>query len=63
METFGQMVFSSGPKAFGPVECVCVWIDVAVFSNRFCDLVNSITEEAWKGPEEGDCDSETLEVT
>ncbi|XP_053192764.1 mitogen-activated protein kinase kinase kinase 5 isoform X2 [Scomber japonicus] len=28
---------------------------------RFCDLVNSITEEAWKGPEEGDCDTEALE--
>lgn len=30
--------------------------------HRFCDLVNSITEEAWKGSEEGDCDSEGLEV-
>ncbi|KAI5614773.1 mitogen-activated protein kinase kinase kinase 5 [Silurus asotus] len=28
---------------------------------RFCELVNSLTEEAWKGPEEADCDSETLE--
>uniref|UniRef100_A0A673CJR6 mitogen-activated protein kinase kinase kinase n=1 Tax=Sphaeramia orbicularis TaxID=375764 RepID=A0A673CJR6_9TELE len=28
---------------------------------RFCDLVNSITEEAWKGPEEGDCDADALE--
>ncbi|TDH00656.1 hypothetical protein EPR50_G00190510 [Perca flavescens] len=28
---------------------------------RFCDLVNSIAEEAWKGPEEGDCDSDALE--
>uniref|UniRef100_A0A7N6B116 mitogen-activated protein kinase kinase kinase n=1 Tax=Anabas testudineus TaxID=64144 RepID=A0A7N6B116_ANATE len=28
---------------------------------RFCDLVNSITEETWKGPEEGDCDGDTLE--
>ncbi|XP_058468910.1 mitogen-activated protein kinase kinase kinase 5 isoform X1 [Solea solea] len=28
---------------------------------RFCDLVNSITEESWKGPEEGECDSDTLE--
>ncbi|KAG7460704.1 hypothetical protein MATL_G00201590 [Megalops atlanticus] len=28
---------------------------------RFCDLVNSITEEAWKGPEEGECDTEALE--
>uniref|UniRef100_A0A8C4DET6 mitogen-activated protein kinase kinase kinase n=1 Tax=Dicentrarchus labrax TaxID=13489 RepID=A0A8C4DET6_DICLA len=28
---------------------------------RFCDLVNSITEEAWKGPEEGDCDTDALE--
>lgn len=37
--------------------------DPALFSGRFCDLVNSITEEAWKGPEEGDCDNETLEVT
>lgn len=37
--------------------------DPAVFFDRFCDLVNSITEEAWKGPEEGDCDNETLEVT
>lgn len=36
--------------------------DAALFCGRFCDLVNSITEEAWKGPEEGDCDSETLEV-
>lgn len=37
--------------------------DPALFCGRFCDLVNSITEEAWKGPEEGDCDHETLEVT
>lgn len=36
--------------------------DPARFFPRFCDLVNSITEEAWKGPEEGDCDNETLEV-
>ncbi|KAM9798260.1 mitogen-activated protein kinase kinase kinase 5 [Neosynchiropus ocellatus] len=28
---------------------------------RFCDLVNSITEEAWRGPEEGDCDNDALE--
>ncbi|CAL8316277.1 unnamed protein product [Boreogadus saida] len=28
---------------------------------RFCDLVNSLTEEAWRGPEEGDCDGEALE--
>uniref|UniRef100_A0A6Q2Z257 mitogen-activated protein kinase kinase kinase n=1 Tax=Esox lucius TaxID=8010 RepID=A0A6Q2Z257_ESOLU len=28
---------------------------------RFCDLVNSIAEETWKGPEEGECDSEALE--
>lgn len=33
------------------------------FSCRFCDLVNSITEEAWKGPEEGECDADALEVT
>lgn len=25
-------------------------------------MVNSITEEAWKGPEEGDCDTDALEV-
>lgn len=36
--------------------------DPAPSFHRFCDLVNSITEEAWRGPEEGDCDSETLEV-
>uniref|UniRef100_A0A3Q2QUQ2 mitogen-activated protein kinase kinase kinase n=1 Tax=Fundulus heteroclitus TaxID=8078 RepID=A0A3Q2QUQ2_FUNHE len=28
---------------------------------RFCDLVNSIAEEAWKSPEEGDCDTDALE--
>uniref|UniRef100_A0A8C6TQH3 Mitogen-activated protein kinase kinase kinase 5 n=1 Tax=Neogobius melanostomus TaxID=47308 RepID=A0A8C6TQH3_9GOBI len=28
---------------------------------RFCDLVNSIMEEAWRGPEEGDCDGDALE--
>ncbi|KAL0967360.1 hypothetical protein UPYG_G00251250 [Umbra pygmaea] len=28
---------------------------------RFCDLVNSIAEETWKGPEEGECDTEALE--
>uniref|UniRef100_A0A668A064 mitogen-activated protein kinase kinase kinase n=1 Tax=Myripristis murdjan TaxID=586833 RepID=A0A668A064_9TELE len=28
---------------------------------KFCDLVNSITEETWKGPEEGDCDTDALE--
>lgn len=33
-----------------------------LFFGRFCDLVNSIAEEAWKGPEEGDCDSDALEV-
>lgn len=36
--------------------------DPALSFPRFCDLVNSITEEAWRGPEEGDCDNETLEV-
>lgn len=29
---------------------------------RFCDLVSSITEEAFKCPEEGDCDTDALEV-
>lgn len=33
-----------------------------LFFGRFCDLVNSITEETWKGPEEGDCDNDALEV-
>uniref|UniRef100_A0AAY4CTZ0 mitogen-activated protein kinase kinase kinase n=1 Tax=Denticeps clupeoides TaxID=299321 RepID=A0AAY4CTZ0_9TELE len=28
---------------------------------RFCNLVNSLTEEAWKNPEEGECDPEALE--
>ncbi|KAJ8008976.1 hypothetical protein DPEC_G00084010 [Dallia pectoralis] len=28
---------------------------------RFCDLVNSIAEETWKGPDDGECDSEALE--
>ncbi|CAL8315075.1 unnamed protein product [Lota lota] len=28
---------------------------------RFCDLVNSLAEEAWRGPEEGDCEAEALE--
>uniref|UniRef100_A0A4W5MWR4 mitogen-activated protein kinase kinase kinase n=1 Tax=Hucho hucho TaxID=62062 RepID=A0A4W5MWR4_9TELE len=28
---------------------------------RFCDLVNSIAEEAWKDPEEGECDIDALE--
>uniref|UniRef100_A0A674BUC3 mitogen-activated protein kinase kinase kinase n=1 Tax=Salmo trutta TaxID=8032 RepID=A0A674BUC3_SALTR len=28
---------------------------------RFCDLVNSIAEEAWKAPEEGECDIDALE--
>lgn len=28
---------------------------------RFCELVNSLTEESWKGPDETECDSETLE--
>lgn len=32
------------------------------FFCRFCDLVNSITEETWKGPEEGECDADALEV-
>lgn len=41
---------------------MCSGNDPALFPHRFCDLVNSITEEAWKGPEEGDCDNETLEV-
>lgn len=30
-------------------------------SKRFCDLVNSLTEESWGGPDEGDCDTEALE--
>lgn len=29
---------------------------------RFCDLVNSIAEETWKGSEEGECDADALEV-
>ncbi|CAB1342873.1 unnamed protein product [Coregonus sp. 'balchen'] len=28
---------------------------------RFCDLVNSLAEEAWKGPEDGECDTDALE--
>uniref|UniRef100_A0A8C7H071 mitogen-activated protein kinase kinase kinase n=1 Tax=Oncorhynchus kisutch TaxID=8019 RepID=A0A8C7H071_ONCKI len=28
---------------------------------RFCDLVNSIAEETWKGSEEGECDADALE--
>ncbi|CAB1340355.1 unnamed protein product, partial [Coregonus sp. 'balchen'] len=28
---------------------------------RFCDLVNSIAEETWKGPDEGECDTDALE--
>uniref|UniRef100_A0A672R870 mitogen-activated protein kinase kinase kinase n=1 Tax=Sinocyclocheilus grahami TaxID=75366 RepID=A0A672R870_SINGR len=28
---------------------------------RFCDLVNTLTEEAWKGSEETECESEALE--
>lgn len=40
----------------------CLGSDPALFFHRFCEMVNSITEEAWKGPEEGDCDNETLEV-
>uniref|UniRef100_H3BXD0 mitogen-activated protein kinase kinase kinase n=1 Tax=Tetraodon nigroviridis TaxID=99883 RepID=H3BXD0_TETNG len=38
-----------------------IYFCTEVHCRRFCDLVNSITEEAWRGPEEGDCDSETLE--
>lgn len=40
----------------------CLGSNPALFFHRFCEMVNSITEEAWKGPEEGDCDNETLEV-
>lgn len=39
----------------------CAKYCVFIFG-RFCDLVNSITEEAWKGPEEGECDTDVLEV-
>uniref|UniRef100_A0A673MUD2 mitogen-activated protein kinase kinase kinase n=1 Tax=Sinocyclocheilus rhinocerous TaxID=307959 RepID=A0A673MUD2_9TELE len=28
---------------------------------RFCDLVNTLTEEAWKGSDETECESEALE--
>uniref|UniRef100_A0A3Q3XCS9 mitogen-activated protein kinase kinase kinase n=1 Tax=Mola mola TaxID=94237 RepID=A0A3Q3XCS9_MOLML len=28
---------------------------------RFCFLVNNLTEESWKGPEEGDCETDALE--
>ncbi|XP_049335377.1 mitogen-activated protein kinase kinase kinase 5 isoform X1 [Astyanax mexicanus] len=28
---------------------------------RFCELVNSLTEETWRGPDEAECDSEALE--
>uniref|UniRef100_A0AAR2L6E3 mitogen-activated protein kinase kinase kinase n=1 Tax=Pygocentrus nattereri TaxID=42514 RepID=A0AAR2L6E3_PYGNA len=28
---------------------------------RFCELVNSMTEEAWRGQDEAECDSEALE--
>ncbi|TNM94758.1 mitogen-activated protein kinase kinase kinase 5 isoform X2 [Takifugu flavidus] len=38
-----------------------IYFCTEIHCRRFCDLVNSITEEAWKGPEEGDCDHETLE--
>lgn len=53
--TFGFCPICTSVEVFGN--------DPAVFFDRFCDLVNSITEEAWKGPEEGDCDNESLEVT
>lgn len=29
---------------------------------RFCDLVNTLTEEAWRGSDETECESEALEV-
>ncbi|KAJ8275084.1 hypothetical protein COCON_G00097090 [Conger conger] len=38
-----------------------VYFCTEMHCKRFCDLVNSITEEAWKGSEEGDCDTEALE--
>ncbi|XP_023808466.1 mitogen-activated protein kinase kinase kinase 5 [Oryzias latipes] len=38
-----------------------IYFCTEIHCKRFCDLVNSLTEEAWKGPEEGDCDADTLE--
>lgn len=48
---------------FIPFLCQMWVLTSRSFSFRFCDLVNSLTEEAWKGSEEGDCDSDSLEVT
>lgn len=36
--------------------------DVVCVLRRFCDLVNTLTEEAWKGSEDTECESEALEV-
>ncbi|XP_068197922.1 mitogen-activated protein kinase kinase kinase 5 isoform X2 [Antennarius striatus] len=38
-----------------------IYFCTEIHCRRFCDLVNSITEEAWNGPEEGDCDTDALE--
>ncbi|XP_041952171.1 mitogen-activated protein kinase kinase kinase 5 isoform X1 [Alosa sapidissima] len=38
-----------------------IYFCTEMHSKRFCDLVNSLAEEAWRGPDEGDCDAEALE--
>ncbi|XP_034017610.1 mitogen-activated protein kinase kinase kinase 5 isoform X2 [Thalassophryne amazonica] len=38
-----------------------IYFCTEIHCKRFCDLVNSITQEAWKSPEDGDCDTDTLE--
>ncbi|XP_061560250.1 mitogen-activated protein kinase kinase kinase 5 isoform X1 [Phycodurus eques] len=38
-----------------------IYFCTAMHCKRFCELVNSITEEAWRGPDEGDCDTDSLE--
>lgn len=44
-------------------KCVRVYRFIGVYVYcRFCELVNSLTEETWKGPDEAECDAETLEV-
>ncbi|TRY59171.1 hypothetical protein DNTS_032419 [Danionella cerebrum] len=38
-----------------------IYFCTEIHSKRFCDLVNTLTEEAWRGSEETECEAEALE--
>lgn len=63
MSLFQMSLLSVLMQLCGAAVCDLYFGLTGLLFGRFCDLVNSITEEAWKGPEEGDCDADALEVS